>query len=239
MTTFTEHVHKSMASSETGSLSQSGEDAVISAIFELVPPVDKTCMEFGAADGLFYSNTARLWMDDGWSAILIESDPVLCEKLVQNTQGYDTVTYCSVVEDMDCFAPHPLDFVSIDVDGEDFNIWDRSSVMHRIVCIEHNPTFPPHVRFHSGQWQGASAASLVHLGASKGYRFLMASKTNCFFVREDLFSPFSRFDTSLENNFDTSSLSYVVSDFKGNFDIAGDLPYGMVWKVDLSMDYQS
>lgn len=230
--TFTEHVHSEFPGWKK--YAQSDEDAVIEAIFALIGPGNKRCMEFGAADGFFCSNTATLWKDLDWSAILIESDPQLFKKLQAATIGSPkVVTHQGEVENPDDYAPDALDFISIDVDGEDFNIWERSEVPHRVVCIEHNPTFPPGVEFHGGQWMGASASSLIHLGESKGYQFLMATKTNCFFVREDEFDAFEAFDCTLNNNFDTQSLNYVVTDYHGNFDVAGDLPYGMNWKVKL------
>ena len=229
---FTSYVKDEFASWDK--YSQSGEDAVIQAVFYLIGPGNKICMEFGAADGFYCSNTAALWTELDWSAILVESDPKLFASLQSNTSRFSNVeVFEGEVENVDDFASEPLDFVSIDVDGEDFNIWERTTVQHRVVCIEHNPTLPPSVEFHSGQWAGASAASLVRLGDIKGYRFLTATKTNCFFVREDEFEPFSDFDCSLENNFDPQSLNFVVTDYHGNFDVAGSLPYGMVWKVNL------
>lgn len=232
MRTFTEYVNSEFPNWQK--FSQSNEDAVIEAIFQLIGVGNKVCMEFGATDGEFCSNTAYLWQSLGWSAVLVESEPSLFRKLQNLTAKFPMVeAYEGFVENPDDFIPEPIDFISIDVDGEDFNIWERSQVPHRVVCIEHNPTFPPEVEFHGGQWMGASAASLVRLGQDKGYKFLMTTKTNCFFVREEESEPFEGFDCSLQNNFDRQSLNYVVTDFHGNFDVFGDLPYGMNWKVRL------
>src|SRR6266576_6048041 len=67
--------------------SQNGEDGVLEAIFEKIGVHhnpnhrERWCCEFGAHDGLTFSNTAHLSLHWGWSAVLIESDPVLFEKL--------------------------------------------------------------------------------------------------------------------------------------------------------------
>jgi len=236
MISFTQHCQ---AESPMNVFSQNGEDGVIQAIFDLIKPETMTCMEFGAADGFFCSNTAYLWSRCGWEATLVESDNVLFKGLEQATKRSDKVrSFHDMVTNPDDFCPEVLDLISIDVDGEDFNIWERSKVRHRVVVIEHNPTFPPHVEMHAGQWVGASAASLVRLGELKGYSFLMATKTNCFFVRNEDAEVFDRFDCSLRNNFESSSLNYVVTDYHGNFDVVGSLPYGMNWKVEFGMHYE-
>jgi hypothetical protein len=54
--------------------SQTGEDGVISAILDCLPDDDKWCVEFGAADGKYFSNSRNLIESRGFSAILIEAD---------------------------------------------------------------------------------------------------------------------------------------------------------------------
>lgn len=221
------------------SYSQNGEDKIIYYLFtRLLDPGTKTCMEFGAADGFFCSNTASLWIDNDWNAILVESDPTLFRKLKQNVGPRETVFIAQdEVENPDDYYDEPLDFISIDVDGHDYHIWKRCQTRHRVVCIEYNPTFPPHVWYVGGQWQGASFRSIVDLGSSKGYTFLTATKTNIFFVRDEEAHSISKIDTTLENNFDWSGVSYIVSDYRGNFDIVGSPPYSMVHKTILGMSW--
>ncbi len=52
--------------------SQAGEDGIIEKILELLPVRDHWCVEFGAWDGVFLSNTRRLIEHAGYSAVLIE-----------------------------------------------------------------------------------------------------------------------------------------------------------------------
>ena len=63
--------------------SQFGEDGLIEATLEKIGPVTKWCFEFGAADGTFFSNTKRLW-ENGWNAVLIESDAEQYKKLAES-----------------------------------------------------------------------------------------------------------------------------------------------------------
>jgi hypothetical protein len=97
----------------------------------------------------------------------------------------------------------PLGILSIDVDGNDYWIWDAiSSVQPAIVICEVNPILgdmrpvtvpydPNFQRFHahySGLYFGASIAALRHLAQRKGYTFLGTNSNgiNAFFVRNEL-----------------------------------------------------
>ncbi len=54
--------------------SQTGEDGIIAKIIEMLPCKDKWCVEFGAADGVLFSNTTNLIENEKYSSILIECD---------------------------------------------------------------------------------------------------------------------------------------------------------------------
>ena len=60
--------------------SQFGEDGVLAEIFKRIGATNKQCFECGAADGKWFSNSRRL-IDEGWSAALIEADPVNWKEL--------------------------------------------------------------------------------------------------------------------------------------------------------------
>lgn len=190
--------------------SQHGEDGIIARIFETIGVSSRVCIEFGAWDGLFFSNTAHLWKN-GWKAILIEADQERYRELVQNTTGYDC--YCinaHVCDEGDGMLenilkahhlPLEADFLSIDIDGDDYFILaSLQRLRPRVIACECNRTLPAHGGGapRKGGFFGSSPQSLARLAATKGYRFVAMTDTNCFFVTDRDGPKFSGYDTSLE-----------------------------------------
>ena len=55
--------------------SQFGEDGIIQKVFEVLPDQkEKWCVEFGAWDGKFLSNTHELIANHNWKGVLIEGN---------------------------------------------------------------------------------------------------------------------------------------------------------------------
>ncbi len=52
--------------------SQHGEDGVIQALLEMLPPCHRFVVEFGAHDGESMSNSRHLIVDHDWHAVLLE-----------------------------------------------------------------------------------------------------------------------------------------------------------------------
>ena len=95
--------------------------------------------------------------------------------------------------------PTEPDVLSVDVDGNDYWIWQAlRTYSPRIVVIEYNAQWPLLGRWVQPYdpervWQGtdnygASLGALRSLGEEKGYRFVHTELTgnNAFFVRADL-----------------------------------------------------
>lgn len=213
--------------------SQWGEDGIIEAIFDHIGSGGKTCVEFGAADGIFCSNTAHLWGNKGWMAYLFESDPDLFgrleEKLSEKIEAGVVFAQQVLVERLDDLVPEPVDLVSMDIDGLEYSVLYDMQVRHRVLVIEHNPTVPPHMLMRGGQGVGSSARSLIELAERKGYKFLTATLTNLFFVVKEEFDVFEQegYNFSIENNFDRSSLNYIITGYKGQYTLKGLFPYGL------------
>ena len=74
--------------------SQSGEDGVIAEIFRLIGTTNKWCVEFGAWDGVHLSNTRRLVLDEGWSAVMIEAENHRCAKIKENYPEGNVIAIC-------------------------------------------------------------------------------------------------------------------------------------------------
>src|SRR5262249_49302135 len=61
--------------------SQIGQDGILQRIFSIIGEGTKFCVEFGAWDGKFLSNTWNLIVNRNWSGVLIEGDPQKFEAL--------------------------------------------------------------------------------------------------------------------------------------------------------------
>ncbi len=182
--------------------SQFGEDGIIARVFELIEPRNKWCVEFGAWDGLHLSNTCSLIKDHGWSGVQIEGSEERFEDLKRNFAGmpnsfplHKRIGFKAgkdTIDDALATLPVPRDFdlISIDIDGNDYYIWDSiKTYVPRVVVIEFNPTIPNDVIFVQDRNmdinQGSSLAALVELGKSKGYELAAATNCNGIFVHKD------------------------------------------------------
>lgn len=190
-----------LASFARNDYSQFGEDGIIEEVLRRIGAVaelDRWCVEFGAWDGVHFSNTCRLIRDAGYSAVMIESDPERVTDLNRNHPGENVVKIQRFVEleganSLDGILttttiPQTFDLLSIDIDGCDYWVWQSmSKYQPKVVVIEYNPTIPNSVDFVQppsfGVKQGASARALASMAGSKGYVLVEATVTNLIFVR--------------------------------------------------------
>lgn len=214
--------------------SQFGEDGIIQHFLDLIPRERRTyrVIEFGAADGLFCSNTARLWLS-GCEALLIESDPAHYSKLGR-FKNARVNTLKAKVDDLEDFTSEIADVCSIDVDGNEYQILEKLKTKHTILVVEHNPTVPPHVCMVNelDTMQGSSALSLTELCIGMGYTLVAATTSNLIFTYE---LDVEDYEQDLENLFDYSCLNYVVTDYHGRYNMIGRWPYGMTEARDLGL----
>ena len=182
--------------------SQNGEDGVIEELFRRLDIRSGWVVEFGAWDGAHLSNTFRLIeRNRGFRAVYIEGDEERFGKL-QCTAGKfknRIVPICAFVQpdgarSLDKLlgsvsVPHDFELLSVDVDGIDYQIWERlSEYSPKVVVIEINSSMPPHKeQIHGAGAQGSSFSSMLKLGRAKGYA-CVCHIGNMFFVRNDLLS---------------------------------------------------
>jgi hypothetical protein len=185
--------------------SQNGEDGLIEAIFACLGTRSKTFVEFGVEDGR-ECNTALLTRMKGWSGAYIEADPLRFARLERYYRGFPVRTINAKVTRENVarvFAssnvPEEPDLLSIDIDGNDYWVWE-SLEMYRplLTIVEFNLAYPPPARWvmeydpdfvwDDTSYFGASLASLHALGARKGYELVAVdcNMVNAFFVRADL-----------------------------------------------------
>jgi hypothetical protein len=178
--------------------SQWGEDGILEKLFDLIGIDRGYFVEFGAWDGIRFSNTYALYRK-GWSGCYIEASSTRFLELQKNATS-DRVTNVNVlvtVTGENSFdrimarvkAPRVIDLLSIDIDSDDLAIWRSvSAYIPKVVIVEYNPTISFDTEFENvpGKNWGNSALSLVKLGKEKGYDLVCATQTNLIFLKRDL-----------------------------------------------------
>ena len=188
--------------------SQNEEDGIVTEILRRIGVTGRTFWEFGVQDGTENNTLYRLV--DGWRGAWIEGSPADVAKIRERFAAAITDGRLKVREGLvdrdnvnalaaELGLPRELDLLSIDIDGNDYHVWEAlDAVAPRAVVIEYNPKLPPptrwvmrydpsHARDGSDQY-GASLAALAALGERRGYRLVACNITgsNAFFVRQDL-----------------------------------------------------
>lgn len=178
--------------------SQNGEDGIIEAVFARIGEATRWCCEFGAWDGVHFSNTRRLVLS-GWSAVLIEGDTERYESLTANYANVERVVALNRIVDtqhstldallLDAGAPD-LDLLVIDIDGMDYEIFESLQARPRVICIEVNAGHSPASRRRlptdvAADNVGQPLALFLELAMARGYQ-LVAYSGNAFFVRKDV-----------------------------------------------------
>ena len=169
--------------------SQTQEDGIIEAIFQHIGTTNKVCVEFGGGDGFSLSNT-RYLIEQGWKGHLWDKTPRGADVLAAD------ITAESVNEVFRQFGvPEEFDFLSLDIDGNDYWVWKALKHRPRVVVIEINGAFDDHRVMlynpsHSHDltnYYGASLPAMRSLGVTKGYSLVyQAHSLNAFFIRSDI-----------------------------------------------------
>ena len=183
--------------------SQNGEDGVVEWVFGRIAPRHRVCVEFGAWDGRNLSNTFNLVAHHGWKAVYIEADPRKFEDLKKTAAAYPGIApvCCRVAASGESSLdrilerqniPDDFDLLSIDIDGNDYDVWEAMTRFQpAMVIVEHNMSFPPELKFidrGGNAFMGSSAAAFTDLAARKGYGLLGSADANLFYLREPHFS---------------------------------------------------
>jgi hypothetical protein len=225
--------------------SQFGEDSILKAIFEGIPePQDRvrTCVEFGAWDGVLFSNTANLIINSGWKGIFIESDTKRYRDLVNSYKGLDTTCINALVQFDGEFtldniltranAPTDIDLISIDIDGCDYWILESIDLfLPKVFVVEFNPTIPNSVEYVQPRnlniSQGSSLNAITKLAKRKGYDLVATSLCNAFFVKESFAEIFLSGNRSIDDIHNAVYSNYIWTAFDGTIMLERDLE--MFW----------
>jgi hypothetical protein len=218
--------------------SQSGEDGIVGKILELLPDRTGWCVEFGALDGRYLSNTRNLIEQHGYSAVLIEGDRRHFRRLQETyARNPNVVTLNRYVgfgatDNLDRILadtglPAQYDFLSVDIDGNDYHVW-KAAVNHRprVVCIEFNPTIPTEVRYVQAAdpavSRGSSLLALVELGREKNYELVCVAGVNAFFVSAEYYPLLGIGDNRPATlRTDLADITYIFSGYDGTILLEG------------------
>lgn len=171
------------------SYAQYSEDVIVDVL--LGHRSDGLIVDIGAGDGMHLSNSL-LFRERGWWAVLVESDPAHWEALGRLSEPHTAIHEgAATPENINWFVrpsagtvQEPTTVLSIDVDGDDYFLFQALEARPQIIIIEHNPTIP--YRMHvaparPGLRIGASVAALTVLAETKGYGLAAVTHCNCVF----------------------------------------------------------
>jgi hypothetical protein len=216
-----------------------GEDGIIEKIFEVIGTENKLLVDFGAADGVYFSNSWNLLNNRGWSGLLLEPDFQFdaLQDLYANRQ--DVVTVQDIVgfdeannldghiDRIPLDLPKNFDFLSIDIDGNDVHVWtDIKNFKPRVVCIEYNHFVPLDVYMIQPRDLtlsiGSSLLATAEIARELGYQLVSVCGANAFFVLEEDYGKFGIPDNSVESmHFLGNNETKIIQGYDGTIFLAG------------------
>jgi hypothetical protein len=202
--------------------SQQGEDGLLAFVLSKIPDKTGWCVEFGAWDGKSESNTYYFISQHDYHGVMIEADPSKYNLLRENLKEHDTICFNAFVrpegenklDNILSLTPIPeqFDLLSIDVDGDDYHIWQSlDKYQPKVVIIEINIHDKPGVKrinkpgspiargntgtSISSTWgitgyMGTSISSMTELAISKHYSLIANVHCNAIFVRREYLNLF-------------------------------------------------
>jgi len=188
--------------------SQNGEDGIIKEIFNRIGITNKFFVEFGVGGGI-ENNTTSLLIDE-WNGVWIEADLELIKYInerfsreIHNKKLKIKHSFVDAQNIQDLFkemaVPTEFDLLSIDIDGNDYWVWDAiKDFSPRVIIVEYNASYGPNLnwimeydpnyKWDDTSYFGASLKAFEILANSKGYKLVGCNTLgiNSFFVKEEL-----------------------------------------------------
>ena len=196
--------------------SQNNEDGIIDFIFDKIGLNKINFVEIGFD---FYQNNSLNFLGKVNKGLFIdgsEDKVIKLKNIITLLYPFKNISVVkkfidkdnlnSIVDDY-FHKDEEIDFFSIDVDGNDYYLFENLKVRPKVICIEYNFLFGPDVKCSipydkNFTWEigsiyfGASLNSLCELAKRKGY-YLIALESHCvnaFFIRSDLKNIFEMID---------------------------------------------
>lgn len=234
--------YASLAELEFKVFSQFGDDGIIQYLTAKLALPHRTFVEFGVED---YSEscTRFLLQKDNWSGLVMDGSVECIERLrrapffwkhdLEAAAAFVTRDNIRALLHEHAGRWGGVDLLHIDLDGNDYWIWQAIDLDPAIVIVEYNSTFGidravtipyasdfRHSRAHySRLYWGASLKALHGLAKQKGYAFIGCNSAgnNAYFVRRDALNDKLN-EVTLEKGF-------VRAKFRESRDRAGKLSY--------------
>ncbi len=194
--------------SEFKVFSQFGDDGLIQyCLSKIAPGIPKTFVEFGIQD-YSESNTRFLLQGYAWSGLVIDGSSKFIKTLRDSDISWRNniksinawITKENIDELVSSYGAQGLGILSIDIDGNDYWIWEAiKSVDPWIVIVEWNALFGPKKKItvpyradfdrtaahHSNQFYGASLSALDSLAKSRGFSLVGVNSAgnNAYFIK--------------------------------------------------------
>ncbi|MBI4568714.1 MAG: hypothetical protein HY719_09990 [Planctomycetes bacterium] len=223
--------------------SQFGDDGIIQYLVHRlqVPAARRRFVEFGV-ETYRESNTRFLLQNDNWAGLVMDGgeENVAAVRAAEFFWRHDLTARAAFItrDNINHLIASagfggPIGLLSIDIDGNDYWVWERLTVCDpiiiiteynsvfgpdRAVTIPYDPDFRRHQAHHSGLYWGASLKAMAMLAAAKGYAFVGSNSAgnNAFFVKREMIGPLSAL---------TAREGYVCSRYRESRDEAGRLTF--------------
>ncbi len=236
-------LYDSIQEAEFKVFSQFGDDGIIQYLITQtrIPPAQQKFIEFGV-ENYKESNTRFLLLNNNWSGLIfdgsveniqsIKNDPIYWKYDLTAAQCFIDRNNINDVIAANGFGGD-IGILSIDVDGNDYWIWENIEVVNpviviieynslfgaaRSVAVPYDPLFNCNKAHYSNLFWGSSLKALCELAERKGYAFVGGDShgNNAYFVARNKLGNLK--PVSVEDG-------YVCSKFRESRDESGALTY--------------
>lgn len=217
-----------------------------------LPARDRWCVDFGAGGDAHGSTTHRLITGQNYSAVLIEGVPDRFADVKTRHEGNSRVTVLQKFVSFesghpDCLdrllagskTPRDFDFLSIDIDGNDYHVWNAiKEYTPKIVMVEFNPSIAPEIDFvqpaDPGVNCGNSLKAINRLGNLKSYQLVSVIGVNAFFVHQKYFPLYGVQDNRIETLWtNRDCVTHIFCGYDGRLRLIGNLK--LPWHYSIPM----
>jgi hypothetical protein len=184
--------------------SQNQEDGLTLALLHEAGPTSRRFIEIGS--GLSGGNGGFLAREWGWSGLMVDGNRDHMQQVGRRFPMTKAVAAWITKENInELITEHgyagDIDLFSLDLDGNDYWIWEAVTVSSpRVLIMEYNSMFGPDravtipydPKFdrhrHHSMYYGASLRALTRLNQRKGYRLVAVEPAgvNAFYLRSDV-----------------------------------------------------